>query len=72
MKKDDAGAAWGLLGIGSLLLIIGLFFDPIGSSPDTGLIDASPQTLKMILGGIGALMFIAGVVALFSGSDKSK
>lgn len=54
----------GLLGIGILLLTIAVFFDPIGSSPDTGVLDLGVSGTKWLLGVFGASFIAAGIGAL--------
>ena len=51
---------WGLFGVGGLLLFIAAFVDPVGSSPDTGVIALGPQGTRWFLGGLGALLLAAG------------
>lgn len=50
--------------MGLLLLGLALFFDPIGSDPDSGLIELTKAQAQWLLGGFGAL-FIAASVVLF-------
>jgi small multidrug resistance pump len=44
-KRQEAVAKWGLLGIGGLLLIIAMFTDPVGSSPDSGILALGPYSV---------------------------
>jgi hypothetical protein len=52
-------AKWCLLGIGSLLLLIAIFFDPIGSSPDSGVINLGTTGTKWLLGIFGSASILA-------------
>jgi hypothetical protein len=60
-KKQTVLASWSLIGIGALLLIIVLFFDPIGSFPDSGVIDFGSTGTKWFLGSLGVFFLAAGV-----------
>ena len=54
----------GLFGIGTLLLTIAVFVDPIGSSPDTGVLDLGVSGTKWLLGAFGFFFIAGGIVAL--------
>ena len=54
----------GLFGIGILLLTIAVFCDPIGSSPDTGVLDLGSSGTKWLLGAFGTSFIAAGMGAL--------
>jgi uncharacterized membrane protein HdeD (DUF308 family) len=60
--KNAEGIA--LLGIGALLLALAAFVDPMGSSPDTGVIDLGSRGTKWLLGAFGVLFIAAGIRAL--------
>lgn len=57
-------AVIGLFGIGALLLCVAVFVDPIGSSPDTGILDLGTRGTKWLLGAFGAVFIAAGVRTL--------
>ena len=59
-KQQETIAMWGLFGIGLLLLVIAIFLDPIGSSPDSGVVDLGPAGTKLLLGGVGAALLLGG------------
>lgn len=52
-------AAWSLIAIGVLLLAIAIFFDPIGPSPDSGIVDLGAIGTKWLVGCLGGV-FVAG------------
>jgi predicted phage tail protein len=54
----------GLLGIGALLLAVAAFVDPVGSSPDTGVLDLGSSGTKWLLGAFGVFFIAAGIRAL--------
>lgn len=54
----------GLFGIGLLLLAIAAWFDPIGSNPDTGIIDLSPDGARLLLAAFGVFFLIGGILRL--------
>ncbi len=64
-NQTETIASWCIFLIGALLLFIAIFFDPIGSSPDTGIIDLGTVNTKWLLGGIGSVCLLIGIVALF-------
>lgn len=61
-----------LLGVGALLLCIALFFDPIGSDPDTGVFDLGTRGTKWLLGILGAGFVAAGVGAMHKAKSAKK
>ena len=64
-KQQELVAAWGLLGVGLLLLFIALFLDPIGSSPDSGVLDLGPRGTRWLLGVLGGAMLLGGAWGQF-------
>jgi hypothetical protein len=56
--------AIGLFGIGALLLAITALVDPIGGSPDTGVLDLGSGGTKWLLGTFGIFFVAAGIRAL--------
>ena len=50
----------GLFGIGLLFLVIAIFLDPIGTSPDSGAVDLGQSATKWLLGGFGAVFLLGG------------
>jgi hypothetical protein len=72
-QKEATIASWGAIGVGLLLLVIGLFLDPIGSDPDTGIFDLGVTGTKLLIGAFGMLLLIVGIRDLFkSKHDSSK
>ncbi|MEO6688147.1 MAG: hypothetical protein ABIN56_03465 [Dokdonella sp.] len=69
-SKHESITLWGLLGIGVLLLVVAIFLDPFGPSPDSGLVDLSPTGTRWILGGCGA-GFLFGAAWTFFKIDRS-
>lgn len=59
-KQQAAVAKWGVLGIGGLLLIIAIFTDPVGSSPDSGILALGPTGTRWLLGCLGGAMLVGG------------
>jgi hypothetical protein len=57
-RRPESIARWGLSGIGGLLLVIAIFLDPTGASPDSGLVDLGPAGTRWLLGGLGAALFL--------------
>ncbi|MEO8671161.1 MAG: hypothetical protein ABI411_07580 [Tahibacter sp.] len=60
----------GLLGIGGLLLVLAAMIDPIGSSPDTGVLDLGSGGTRWLLGVCGALFAAAGVVSFLKAKRR--
>ena len=52
---------FGLIGIGLVLLAIALFFDPIGQSPDSGVLDLGSTGSKWLLGTFGVVFLVGGI-----------
>jgi len=46
-------ARWGLFFVAGLLLVIAIFFDPVGPSPESGLLEPGPLGTRLLLGGLG-------------------
>ncbi len=59
-KHQEAVAKWSLFMIGVLLLVIAIFTDPVGSSPDSGIIDLGSTGIRWLLGSLGGLILIGG------------
>jgi hypothetical protein len=64
-KQQESIARWGLLGIGLLLLFLAIFGDPIGSSPDSGVVDLGPTGTRWLLGGLGGVLVLGGAWVQF-------
>jgi predicted phage tail protein len=60
-----------LFGLAGLLLCIAIFMDPIGSSPDTGMIDLGSSGTKWLLGGLGAAFALGGVWSLLKNKSQA-
>jgi hypothetical protein len=61
VTKQEFIAMAALVGLGFLLLFIATFVDPIGASPDTGVIDLGPTGTKWLLGTMGAVLLGYGI-----------
>ena len=59
--REERVASWSLFGIGSLLLVIAILFDPIGPSPDSGIIDLGTSRTKWLLGIFGSFFLLAAI-----------
>lgn len=51
----------GLVTLGTFLIMLALLIDPIGASPDTGLIDLGPVGTKVLLILPGLLLLVVGL-----------
>jgi hypothetical protein len=69
-KQQQTIAKWGLIEIALLLLVIAVFLDPIGSSPDSGVVDLDPTGTKWFLGGLGALWLLGGAWVNFKNKSS--
>ena len=56
---------WSLFGIGVLFLVVAIPLDPIGSSPDSGIIDLGQTGTRWLLGGLGGVLLLGGAWVLF-------
>jgi hypothetical protein len=63
-KNQKKIEALGLIGVGFILLAIALFFDPIGQSPDSGVLDLGSTGSKWLLGTFGVIFVAGGVWSL--------
>lgn len=61
----------GLFCVGLLLLGLAWFSDPIGSDPDSGILELSRTQAKWLLGLFGGVFVAAGIV-LFVKSRRSR
>ena len=61
---------WGLFGIGLLLIVIAVFTDPIGPSPDTGIVDLGVSGTRWLLGFLGGTFVLGGVWTCFRGKSS--
>ena len=55
----------GLFVIGLLLIVIAIFTDPIGSSPDSGIVDLGVTGTRWLLGFLGGAFVFGGVWTYF-------
>lgn len=69
-KRSKYVEVIGLAGIGVLLLAIAAFVDPIGSSPDTGVLDLGVNGTKRLLGVFGVFFIAAGIAALVKARSR--
>lgn len=59
--QQKAATRWGALGVGALLITIAVFTDPMGASPDTGVIDLGSMGTRWLLGILGGAMVLGGI-----------
>jgi hypothetical protein len=59
-RRRDRLARAGLLGIGVLLLGLAWCTDPLGASPDSGLVDLGPTGTRWLLAGLGGCFLLGG------------
>jgi len=64
MSKYKNIEVLGLFGTGGLLILVALFLDPIGSSPDSGIIDLGPTGTRKLLLVFGLIFVVSGFGAL--------
>ena len=69
-NQPETNAMWGLLGIGLLLIGIAIFTDPIGPSPDTGIVDLGVSGTRWLLGFLGCALVLGGVWTYFKGKSS--
>lgn len=61
-SKESVVGKLGVFAVGGLLLFIAIFItDPIGPSPDTGIIDLGPVGVRWLLGCLGGAMWAGGI-----------
>jgi hypothetical protein len=60
-QKENTVSGLGAIGVGLEILVIGLFFDPIGSSPDTGAINLGVTGTKLLLDAFGIFFLLVGI-----------
>jgi hypothetical protein len=58
--RETTAAAWGALGVGLVVLVVGVFFDPIGSDPDSGLVQLGVTGTRWLLGAFGVFFLVVG------------
>jgi hypothetical protein len=58
--QQKAVAMYGVFGVGALLVVIAVFVDPVGPSPDSGVFDLGPIGTKWLLGVLGGSMVLGG------------
>jgi hypothetical protein len=63
-KNQKKIEALDLIGVGFILLAIALFFDPIGQSPDSGVLDLGSTGSKWLLGMFGLIFLTGGIWSL--------
>ena len=64
-NQQETIAMWGLFGIGLLLIFTAMFTDPIGPSPDSGVIDLGVLGTRWLLGFLGGAFVLGGVWTYF-------
>ena len=70
-SQEHVVAKFGLLAVGLVLLLVALVFDPVGTSPDSGVIDLGPSATRWLLGGLGGGALVAAAWAHFSRKTES-
>jgi len=58
-SQQEMVAKFGLFALGLVLLLVALVFDPVGTSPDSGVIDLGPSGTRWLLGGLGGSALVA-------------
>ncbi len=66
--RTERAAAFGLLGLGALMLAMALTLDPVGHDPDSGVIHLSPVQARQGLGAFGLAFLAAGAWSLRRGA----
>ncbi len=46
--------------LGFIIILVGLFCDPIGSNPDTGVIQLSKNSIKSLVCVLGCIFIVTG------------
>lgn len=64
-NQQEAIATWSLIAIGLMLLVIAIFLDPVGSSPDSGIVDLGSVGTRWLLGGLGGVFVLGGAWGFF-------
>ena len=72
MNQKETIAIWALIGIGLMLLFIAINIDPIGRSPDSGIIDLGVSGTRWLLGVFGAVFAFGGARTAYKGKSKKK
>lgn len=52
----------GLFGISTLLIAIGLLFEPVGESPDSGWFELGSLGTRWLIGGMGVGLLVVGTI----------
>jgi len=71
-NQTEVIASWCIFLIGALLIFIAIFLDPIGSSPESGIIDLGTVGTRRLLGSIGSVCVLIGIVALIKKRSTDK
>jgi hypothetical protein len=69
-NQPETNAMWGLLGIGLLLIVLAIFTDPVGASPNTGIVDLGVSGTRWLLGFLGGAFVLGGVWTYFKGKSS--
>jgi hypothetical protein len=69
-NQQETNALLGLFGIGILLIVIAIFTDPIGPSPDSGMVDLGVSGTRWLLGFIGGTFVLGGALTYFRGKSS--
>jgi hypothetical protein len=51
------------VGVGLVVLVVGVWFDPIGSDPESGLVQLGVTGTKWLLGAFGGFFLLVGLWA---------
>ena len=71
-NQKEVIASWCIFLIGALLIFIAIFLDPIGSSPESGIIDLATVGTKRLLGSMGSVCVLIGIVAFIKNRSSDK
>jgi len=71
-NQKEVIASWCIFLIGALLIFIAIFLDPIGPSPESGIIDLATVGTKRLLGSIGSVCMLIGIVAFIKNRSSDK
>jgi predicted phage tail protein len=64
-NQQETIAMWGLFGIGLLLIVIAIFTNPVGPSPDSGIVDLGVSGTRWLLGSLGGAFVLGGIWTFF-------
>lgn len=71
-SQQEKISSWSLVVIGLLLISTAVFFDPIGSSPESGVVDLGIVGTKWLLGILGGACVLGGAFFFFKRNKPVK